>query len=72
MSLLTPMKVLTRQARSGDGATMPGPYRIAAAHRPTLFGKLAMERWIAWSRSVDDRLKTLAELRVSSIIGCMW
>ncbi len=66
MSLLTPMKVLRR------GPTMPGPYRTAAAHRPTLLGKLAMERWVAWSRSTDDRLKSLAQLRASSLIGCMW
>ncbi len=51
---------------------MPGPYRVAAEHKPTLLGKLAMERWIATGRSVDDRIKTIAELRTSSIIGCMW
>ncbi len=51
---------------------MPAPYRVAAAHKPTLLGKLAMERWVASSRTVDDRLKTIAQLRTSAIIGCMW
>lgn len=66
MNPLTPLKVLRR------GPRMPGPYRTAAAHKPTLFGKLAMERWVGFSRSVDDRLKTIAQLRTSAIIGCMW
>jgi len=66
MSFLTPMKVLRR------GPTLPGPYRQAAKHKPTLLGKLAMERWIGLSRSVDDRLKTIVQLRASSRIGCMW
>ncbi len=66
MSTMSVMKVLGRKRG------LPGPYKTSLAHPPTLFGKLAMERWITWSRSVDDRLKTLAELRVSSIIGCMW
>ena len=66
MNLLTPLKVLRR------GPTMPGPYRIAADHKPTLLGKLAMERWVAMSTSVDDRLKTIAQLRTSATIGCMW
>jgi len=51
---------------------LPGPYRVAAAHKPTLLGKLAMERWVASSRSVGDRLKTIAQLRTSATIGCMW
>ena len=66
MSALSPLKVLRR------GPLMPGPYRTAAAHKPTLFGKLAMERWVGMSRSVADRLKTIAQLRTSAIIGCMW
>mgnify|MGYP000397602442 CR=1 FL=1 len=66
MSLLTPLNVLRR------GPLLPGPYRVAAAHKPTLLGKLAMERWVASSRSVGDRLKTIAQLRTSATIGCMW
>lgn len=66
MGLRAAMKVAQR------GPTMPGPYKIASRHKPTLFGKLAMERWVAMSRSVDDRIKTIAELRTSAIIGCMW
>ena len=66
MSMFTALKVLRR------GPVMPGPYRTAAAHKPTLFGKLAMERWVSFSRSVDDRVKTIAQLRTAATIGCMW
>lgn len=66
MNLVTPIKVLRR------GPLMPGPYKVAARHKPTLLGKLAMERWVGLSRSVDDRIKTIAQLRTSAIIGCMW
>jgi len=66
MGFVSSMKVLNR------GPLMPAPMRAASAHKPTMFGKLAMERWVAFSRSVDDRLKTLAQLRASSLIGCMW
>lgn len=66
MSALTPLRILRR------GPVLPGPYRAAAAHKPTLFGKLAMERWVSMSRSVDDRLKTIAQLRASALIGCLW
>ncbi len=66
MSMLTPLRVLRR------GPTLPGPYRAALRHKPTFFGKLAMERWVGMSRSVDDRLKTMAQLRASARIGCMW
>ena len=54
------------------GPTMPAPMRQARRHWPTMLGKLAMERWVFFSRSVDDRLKTIATLRASSLIGCMW
>lgn len=54
------------------GPLMPGPYKIAARHKPTLLGKLAMERWVACSRSVDDRTKSIASLRASSLVGCLW
>ena len=54
------------------GPVMPEPMKRARRHLPTLFGKLAMERWIFFSRSVDDRLKTIASLRASALIGCMW
>ena len=55
-----------------SGPVMPEPMKQARRHLPTLFGKLAMERWIFFSRSVEDRLKTIASLRASSLIGCMW
>lgn len=54
------------------GPVLPGPYRQAARHKPTFLGKLSMETWVGMSRSVPDGLKTLAQLRASSLIGCMW
>lgn len=66
MGMMTTLRVLRR------GPTMPAPMRAAAKHPPTLFGKLAMERWVSFSGSVDERLKTMAQLRVAALIGCMW
>ncbi len=54
------------------GPTVPVPYRIAMAHKPTLIGKLNMERWISFSGSVPEELKSLAQLRAASMIGCVW
>lgn len=70
MGLLRATATVTRVLRRGP--VMPGPYKIAARHKPTLLGKLAMERWVACSRSVDDRTKAIASLRASSLIGCLW
>lgn len=64
--MLVVLKVMKR------GPVMPAPYRTASRHKPTLFGKLAMERWIATGRSLPKDLKTLAELRASSLVGCVW
>lgn len=46
--------------------------QAAAKHLPTLFGRMAMERWITAGGAVDGRLKTMAQLRASSMIGCLW
>lgn len=54
------------------GPTVPAPYRAAWHHKPTFFGKLAMERWVGLSRSVPIDLKMLASLRASSLVGCLW
>jgi len=64
--MMSSLKVLAK------GPTFPAPTKAAAAHKPTLFGHLAMERWIFFGRSVPDRLKTLAQLRASSMVGCVW
>ena len=64
---------LTALLRTGRrGPTIPAPYRAAWRHKPTLLGKLAMERWVAVSRSVPIDLKLLASLRASSLVGCLW
>lgn len=66
MGMLTTMKVFSR------GPVKSGPLAAAAAHKPTLLGKLAMERWVGVSKSVDGQLKSVAQLRAASMIGCMW
>lgn len=56
----------------GRGPTMPAPYRAALRHKPTFFGKMAMERWLSFSRATPMNLKLLAQLRASSLVGCVW
>ncbi|GEM_PF-2942822 len=65
-TLLTTLRVLRR------GPTLPGPYRTALRHKPTFFGKMAMERWVGMSRSVPIELKALAQLRAGAMVGCVW
>ncbi len=55
-----------------QGPTWPKPMQAAVHHKPTLLGHLAMERWVFFSRSVDDRLKSVAQLRAASMVGCLW
>ncbi len=57
---------------SRKGPSIPAPYRAAWRHKPTFFGKLAMERWTSMGRSVPVDLKMLAGLRASSLVGCLW
>ena len=54
------------------GPLMPAPYAKAWRHKPTFFGKLAMERWVAVSHGVPADLKALATLRAGSLVGCLW
>ncbi len=70
MSLLAELSGMSRVFSRGPA--VPAPYKAAWHHRPSFFGKLAMERWIACSRSVPLDLKQLAELRASSLVGCLW
>lgn len=60
------LRVLSR------GPTVPGPYRTAWRHKPTFFGKLATERWMALSGSVPADLKSIAQMRAGSLVGCLW
>lgn len=54
------------------GPAMPAPYRAAWRHKPTFFGKLAMERWLSMGRALPPEVKTLASLRAASMVGCVW
>jgi AhpD family alkylhydroperoxidase len=61
-----------RTARRTYGRELE-PMQILAHHRPLLLGvgvaSLALERH---SKSVDERLKQLAMLRTSQLVGCEW
>ena len=67
------IRLLTyRTAKRMYGRTME-PTGVIAHHRPLLVGYgavgVALERY---SRSVDQRLKYLAMIRVSQLVGCEW
>jgi hypothetical protein len=64
------LTALSRTSRRGP--LIPAPYRRAWRHKPTFFGKLAMERWIMMGRAMPLDLKLLASLRASSLVGCLW
>ena len=64
------MSALVRTSRKGPAVT--GPLRASWRHKPTFFGKMAMERWIALGRAMPIDLKTLASLRASAMVGCVW
>lgn len=49
-----------------------GPVRAASHHLPTLFGRLAMERWLLTSRALPSQLNHIAVLRAASIVDCAW
>jgi AhpD family alkylhydroperoxidase len=70
---LDPIRRMTyRTARRTYGRQLE-PMQVLGHHRPLLTGvgvvSLAFERY---SRSVDRRLKHLAMLRTSQLIGCEW
>ena len=69
VAVMNPFQVLRVLRR---GPAVPAPYRQAWRHKPTFFGKLAMERWVAMSRSLPAELRILAELRAGSLVGCVW
>ena len=67
---MNPYLALLRVLRRGP--VLPAPYKKALRHKPTFFGKLAMERWVGFGRSVPADLKAIATLRAGSLVGCLW
>ncbi|HEX8856933.1 MAG TPA: carboxymuconolactone decarboxylase family protein [Thermoleophilaceae bacterium] len=59
-------------ARREAAGTVPDPVRVFAHNRKISVGYGAIEKAFAGSHRVDERLKTLAELRAASIAGCEW
>ena len=54
------------------GPVVPAPVRAAWPHKPTFFGRLAMERWVAMGSTVPEELKSLAAMRAGAMVGCVW
>jgi hypothetical protein len=51
---------------------LPEPLEIMA-HHPAIFkGNVAFEYALEHAKRVDHKLKALAELKTSSLIGCPW
>ena len=70
---LDPVRRLTYSWTKRMFGRAPEPARVIAHHRPLLLGfnamGLASERF---SHAVDRRLKNLAMIRASQLIGCEW
>lgn len=67
---MNPVVAAVRVLRRGP--VMPAPYKAAWRHKPTFFGKMAMERWLSFGRATPMDLKLLAQLRAGSLVGCLW
>ncbi|MEZ5380669.1 MAG: hypothetical protein R2754_02600 [Microthrixaceae bacterium] len=67
---MTPLGKLIVVMRRGP--VLPAPYRVAWRHKPTFFGKLAMERWVAAGSSLPSDLKSIAGMRAGAMVGCVW
>lgn len=66
---------LTRQvfeAAKKRAGEVPDPLRIYAHSPPTMFAAAFFELALGRSRSVDPLLKDLCQLKVSSMIGCVF
>jgi hypothetical protein len=48
------------------------PVQVTAHHPKVFWGYIQMERSQASSQLIDRRLKGLAELRVATLVGCLF
>ena len=64
-------RAVYRAAVSRVGA-VPEPLRIQALNPAVMFASGFFELTLARARSVDPRLKDLASLKVSALIGCVF
>ena len=51
---------------------VPEPLRIMATSAPVMFANGGFEMAMRQAKSVDPRLKDLASLKVSALIGCVF
>ena len=65
-----PIRLLWRLRH--QASKWPAPWRIAARHKRTFVGRIVMESTVNAPGSVDLRLKELASLRASALVGCPW
>ena len=57
------------QARKRLGK-VPEPLRVMAHHSTLFKGNGAFEIAVEWSKRVDEKLKALAEIKASTMVGC--
>lgn len=51
---------------------LPEPLTVTAQHRTLFKGYAGFEYALERSRAVDPKLKALAEIKTSSLVGCPW
>jgi hypothetical protein len=51
---------------------VPGPLRVLAHHPTLLAGTGAFEMSLERARRVEPRLKNLAQIRVATLVGCVF
>jgi len=51
---------------------VPGPLRVMAHHPTLLAGVGAFEMSLERARRIEPRLKSLAQIRVATLIGCLF
>lgn len=59
-------------AAAKEAGAVPDPLRIMAKSSGTMWGAGLLQVSLGRARSVPDRLKTLACLKVASMIGCVF
>jgi hypothetical protein len=65
------VRLIYRVAKQRLGK-VPGPLRVMAHHPTLLAGTGAFEMSLERSRRVEARLKNLAQIRVATLIGCLF
>jgi len=60
-----------KEAKKLRGA-VPDPLRLMARSSGVLWAAIGFELGIGRAKSLDDKLKSLASLKVASMVGCLF